>query len=229
MARYQDSGLAMIANGHAVPAISKQIHRVEGLGFHVWIWSTLGDGWTAGCQAAELNWTASKPPLTTRFMGPTWGPPGADRTQVAPMLAPWTLLSGSIRTIQGYCSMVVLGHCPPGQSPPRTLPTRILPTQVSIINSRLTRFRICICHSTVDILMPTVYMKDKSIKVKWIFLTTHQIESSIKMQKCVLYDCDLTNWNCDLKEYKSLLWEMEIQSTQVCLKSIPLKRNLMAW
>ena len=32
--------------------------------------------------------------LTTRFMGPTWGPHGVDRTQVVPMLAPWTLLSG---------------------------------------------------------------------------------------------------------------------------------------
>ena len=29
-----------------------------------------------------------------RFMGPTWGPPGADRIQVGPMLAPWTLLCG---------------------------------------------------------------------------------------------------------------------------------------
>ena len=27
-------------------------------------------------------------------MRPTWGPSGADRTQVGPMLAPWTLLSG---------------------------------------------------------------------------------------------------------------------------------------
>ena len=27
-------------------------------------------------------------------MGPTWGPSGDDRTQVGPMLAPWTLLSG---------------------------------------------------------------------------------------------------------------------------------------
>ena len=27
-------------------------------------------------------------------MGPIWGPPGADRTQVGPVLAPWTLLSG---------------------------------------------------------------------------------------------------------------------------------------
>ena len=34
--------------------------------------------------------------LKTRFMGPTWGPSGADRTQVGPMLAPWTLLSGLV-------------------------------------------------------------------------------------------------------------------------------------
>ena len=32
--------------------------------------------------------------LIARSMGPTWGPSGADRTQVGPMLAPWTLLSG---------------------------------------------------------------------------------------------------------------------------------------
>ena len=29
-------------------------------------------------------------------MGPTWGPSWAERTQVGPMLAPWTLLSGAI-------------------------------------------------------------------------------------------------------------------------------------
>ena len=32
--------------------------------------------------------------LRARFMGPTWGQPGADRTQVGPMLATRTLLSG---------------------------------------------------------------------------------------------------------------------------------------
>ena len=32
-----------------------------------------------------------------RFMGSTWGPSGADRTQVGPMLAPWALLSGRLR------------------------------------------------------------------------------------------------------------------------------------
>ena len=31
--------------------------------------------------------------LITRFMETTWGSSGADRTQVGPMLAPWTLLS----------------------------------------------------------------------------------------------------------------------------------------
>ena len=35
-----------------------------------------------------------KAPLIARFMGPTRGPSGVDRTQVGPMLAPWTLLSG---------------------------------------------------------------------------------------------------------------------------------------
>ena len=32
--------------------------------------------------------------LIATFMGPTWGLPGADRTHVGPMLAPWILLSG---------------------------------------------------------------------------------------------------------------------------------------
>ena len=36
----------------------------------------------------------SKGALIARVMGPTWGPSGADRTQVGPVLAPWTLLSG---------------------------------------------------------------------------------------------------------------------------------------
>ena len=34
--------------------------------------------------------------LIARFMRPTWGSSGTDRTQVGPMLAPWTLLSGLI-------------------------------------------------------------------------------------------------------------------------------------
>ena len=34
--------------------------------------------------------------LIARFMGPAWGPSGAKRTQVGPILVPWTLLSGII-------------------------------------------------------------------------------------------------------------------------------------
>ena len=34
------------------------------------------------------------PTQIARFVEPTWDPPGADRTQVGPMLAQWTLLSG---------------------------------------------------------------------------------------------------------------------------------------
>ena len=34
--------------------------------------------------------------LIARCMRPTWGPSGADRTEVGPMLVPWTLLSGYV-------------------------------------------------------------------------------------------------------------------------------------
>ena len=34
--------------------------------------------------------------LMARFMETTWGSSGSDRTQVGPMLAPWTLLSGKL-------------------------------------------------------------------------------------------------------------------------------------
>ena len=43
--------------------------------------------------------------LIARFKGPTWGPSGADRTQVGPMLAPWTLLSGEAWTV--FCNFEV--------------------------------------------------------------------------------------------------------------------------
>ena len=47
----------------------------------------------------------------TKFMGPTWGPPGSCRPQMGPMLALWTLLSGlsSIGPKKHVpCSLVVL-------------------------------------------------------------------------------------------------------------------------
>ena len=58
--------------------------------------------WKAAYKLEEI-------PLIARFLGPTWGPPGADGTQVGPMLAPWISLSGTWRVqlmrisrIRGY-------------------------------------------------------------------------------------------------------------------------------
>ena len=48
------------------------------------------------CFALDIESFFLKLPLIARFLGPTWGPSGADRTQMDPMLAPWTLLSGAI-------------------------------------------------------------------------------------------------------------------------------------
>ena len=41
--------------------------------------------------------------LIARLMGPTWGPSGDDRTQVGPMLAPRTLLSGMFKSVWWSC------------------------------------------------------------------------------------------------------------------------------
>ena len=49
--------------------------------------------------------------LIARFMGPTWGPSGADKIQVGPMLAPWTLLSGDItETMITQCNDAYMRH-----------------------------------------------------------------------------------------------------------------------
>ena len=48
-----------------------------------------------GFSASMCKWWAVVT-LIARLLGPTWGQSGADRTQVGPMLAPWTLLSGYV-------------------------------------------------------------------------------------------------------------------------------------
>ena len=52
--------------------------------------------WLVGLNMCWYCLNRKLPVVTViaRFMGPTWGPSGADRTQVGPMWAPWTLLSG---------------------------------------------------------------------------------------------------------------------------------------
>ena len=56
-----------------------------------------------------LGWQRRKRTLITRFLGPTWGPSGADRTQVNPMMVPRTLLSGygCSGTIEVFFKMLI--------------------------------------------------------------------------------------------------------------------------
>ena len=53
----------------------------------------------------------SKCPQIARFMGPTWGPSGSCRPQVGPMLATWTLLSGSVPHIYRPWALSSLCDC----------------------------------------------------------------------------------------------------------------------
>ena len=52
-----------------------------------------------------------------RFMVPTWGPSRADRTQVGPILAPWTLLSGKDITSNSHGQSSI---CHPTSNPIRS-------------------------------------------------------------------------------------------------------------
>ena len=55
--------------------------------------------------------------LIARFMGPACGPSGAARTQVGPMLAPWTLLSGYIIVFSKKASQLRVSGLCVGNSP----------------------------------------------------------------------------------------------------------------
>ena len=66
----------------------------------IWGRQDLG-GWAPCCPhelcylgSLEMKHLVLEAFLIAMFVGPTWGPSGADGTQVGPMLAPWTLLSG---------------------------------------------------------------------------------------------------------------------------------------
>ena len=60
------------------------------------VWGGVGGvGWfRAVCMALVSN---SSP--DSKVPGPTWGPPGSCGPQMGPMMAPWTLLSGSMYSL----------------------------------------------------------------------------------------------------------------------------------
>ena len=80
----------------------------------VWI-----NGWINNRQAGDLRRYPAHYDVT--LMGPTWGPSGADRTQMGPILAPWILLSGTSPWIiksrdYGYGMTVQMKITPPMSS-----------------------------------------------------------------------------------------------------------------
>ena len=60
----------------------------------------------------NLNMTA-----ITKFMGPTWGPPGSYRPQMGPKLAPGTLLSGLLRLFPWISTRNTTMPCDPWCAP----------------------------------------------------------------------------------------------------------------
>ena len=71
--------------------------NISSSGWNRWLWSVVCLVLTQQIFSYDWNhWLLhAETTLITRFLGPTWGPSGADSTQVGPILAPWTLLSGN--------------------------------------------------------------------------------------------------------------------------------------
>ena len=105
-----DSGVYTTIAFHLYPAFTDLIsccarlltndrsRRVSSLSFHYKMMVRL-----PVCHIYIVYWCATS--LIARFTGPTWGPSGADRTQVGPLLDPWTLLFGV-----SFCSIAGRFH-----------------------------------------------------------------------------------------------------------------------
>ena len=83
-----------LRNYHRVSSANDANHLINFLEHIAWIQGVLlvNQRKSVGGNRPYIPHTRGS--MRARFMGPTWGPSGADRTQVGPMLAPWTLLSG---------------------------------------------------------------------------------------------------------------------------------------
>ena len=81
-ARSYSSCINYVSLYHGVSYISQLI-----VIYHLILWSHNTCHMHVHLSYADIS-------LRARFIGPTRGPSGADRTQVGPMWAPWTLLSG---------------------------------------------------------------------------------------------------------------------------------------
>ena len=73
----------------------------------LWTLCNLRSLWLINVKIWMIQWqyghqSRNMPPQIARITWPTWGPPGSCRPQVGPMLAPWTLLSGTYHMLS-FC------------------------------------------------------------------------------------------------------------------------------
>ena len=99
-------GISWAASQHRPANFAEGTHMAFPLFFPrcCWVggsltWFSLMSGLAIESGRRQECYVSQRSGKIARFMGPTWGPPGDDRTQVGPMLAPWswTLLSGVAR------------------------------------------------------------------------------------------------------------------------------------
>ena len=149
-------------------------------------------------QKQHLYMERTAATLIASFMGSTWGPSGADRTQVDPMLAPWTLPSGylAIRKKKTCDTIRIASIC----HLVRSMGARMLmltdwftkhdPVQSCNI---VTTWRTCICYS----ILHKYRCSDHNVAFRhtlhpyWIHGLCSGEVSSTKIMQCVF---SLTDW-----------------------------------
>ena len=105
--------------------------------------------------------------LIARFMGLTWGPSGVRRTQVGPMLAPWTLLSG----------LFIIVHWEPNSS--KTAKYKYFNSQRCILKYCVQNVIHFVQHYN-DIIMGTTASQITSLLIVYSTLIPAQIKEKIK-------------------------------------------------
>ena len=94
----------------------------------------------------------------SKVMRPTWGQSEADRTQVGPMLAPWTSLSGMVHIHRAKLRLNTIVY---------VYVTSCMPSHVPHIHKRYTSFAIIL---SADVLSPIPRTELATKKITHVFL-----------------------------------------------------------
>ena len=145
--------------------------------------------------------------LIARFMGPTWGPPGADRTHVGPMWATWALLSGISLTLNSQNTSPIKGE----------LWVSIIGCVIMITASHFVIFDMPLfgCSKTIKLTIP-INVKYKTMHCK------------AKLQKCFQREnyqftitlIPSTAWHSFQSKWQIIFWFIYFQSHTLLLSFV---------